>query len=250
MSNYRTEIRFGFADRLTPAVKVLLIANAVVFVFQALFDPYVYRWFTLSAPLVLPWNFQLWRVFSYMFLHGDFWHLFWNMFGLFMFGCAIEQEWGSRSFYRYYFLCGLGGALFAFIPYGPIYGATILGASGAIYGILLAFAVMYPRQPILVFFVLPVEARWLVLFYGIIAFTSAFSGAQGVAHAVHLGGLVTGYVLLRWVGIAKRRTVAGGGDPVGSMRERYHRWVMKRRRKKFEQYYEKRSKGNDPNTIH
>ena len=137
MSYYRREIRFGFGDRLTPAVRNLLIANGVIFVLQQLFDPYVTRVFALSAPLVLPWNFQVWRLFTYMFLHADFWHLFWNMFALFMFGCSIEQEWGNRSFYRYYFLCGLGSALFALVPFDPIWGLPIIGASGAIYGILV-----------------------------------------------------------------------------------------------------------------
>jgi len=250
VSYYRREIRFGFADRLTPAVKYLLIANTAVFVIQLLFEPYVTRWFSLSAPMVLPWNFQIWRLFTYMFLHGDFWHLFWNMFGLYMFGCAVEQQWGSRSFYRYYFMCGLGGALFAFIPYGPIWGVPIIGASGAIYGVLLAFAVIYPRVKIYLFFILPVEARWLVIFYGVMSFWSALAGAQGVAHSVHLGGLVTGFVLLRWVGIARSPRAVGQREFMGSVRDAYRKWRMKRLRKKFESYYEKRSKGNDPDMIH
>lgn len=259
MSYYRREIRFGFADRLTPAVKTLLIANTVVFVLQRLFDPYIGPSmlgpgpFALSAPLVLPWSFQVWRLGTYMFLHADFWHLFWNMFGLYMFGCAIEQQWGSRSFFRYYFLCGFGSALFALIPYGPIYGASIIGASGAIYGVLLAFAVMYPRQQILIWFVLPLEARYLVLIYGLISFVSAMSGAQGVAHIVHLGGLLTGFVLLRWVGVARsRRSAAGQQEFLGSVRNAYRRWRMKRLRKKFEAYYEKRSgdDGPGPGIVH
>lgn len=250
MSNYRREIRFGFADRLTPAVKYLLIANGVAFVLEKIFAPYVDYWLTLQVTAVLPWSFQVWRVFTYMFLHADFWHLFWNMFALYMFGCAIEQQWGSRSFYRYYFLCGLGGALFAFIPYGPIWGATILGASGAIYGILLAFAVMFPRQQILVFLVIPIEARFLVAIFGVISFVSAVTGAQGVAHAVHLGGLVTGFVLLRWAGIARSRRAVGDREVLGSVRDAYRKWRMKRLRKKFESYYEKRSRDDEPPFIH
>lgn len=250
MSYYRREIRFGFADRLTPAVKTLLIANAVVFVLQLLFEPYITRLFALNATQVLPWNFQIWRLGTYMFLHADFWHLFWNMFGLFMFGCAIEQQWGSRSFYRYYFLCGLGSALFALVPYDPIWGANIVGASGALYGILLAFAVMFPRQQILVYFVLPLEARYLVLIFAGISFVSALYGAQGVAHVVHLGGLVTGYVLLRWVGVARSRRPVGQQEVMGSVKDAYRRWRLKRLRKKFEQYYEKRSRGDGPGTIH
>jgi membrane associated rhomboid family serine protease len=250
VSHYRTEIRFGFAERLTPAVKTLLIINGVLFVLQQLFDPYVVRLFSLSAPLVLPWHFQVWRLGTYMFLHADFWHLFWNMFALFIFGCAIEEVWGSRSFFRYYTLCGLGSALFALIPWDPIWGYPIIGASGAIYGILAAFAVMFPRRQILLFFVLPIEARYLVLFYGLISFASAVSGAQGVAHIVHLGGLVTGFALLRWAGVARpRRAAAGQREFLGSVKNAYRRWRMKRLRKKFESYYEKRSGGDGPGPI-
>ena len=251
MSYYRREIRFGFGDRLTTAVRNLLIANGVIFVLQQLFDPYVTRLFALSAPLVLPWNFQVWRLFTYMLLHANFGHLFWNMFALFMFGCSIEQEWGSRSFYRYYFLCGLGSALFALLPFDPIWGVPIIGASGAIYGILVAFAVLFPHRQILVFFVFPLQARYLVLIFGLISFASAFGGPQGIAHVVHLGGLITGFVLLRWAGLAHpRRRAVGQREFMGSMRNAYRRWRMKRLRKKFESYYEKRSGGDGPDQIH
>ena len=250
MSYYRREIRFGFGDRLTPAVRNLLVANGVIFVLQQLLDPYVTRVFALSAPLVLPWNFQVWRLATYMFLHAEFWHLFWNMFALFMFGCSIEQEWGSRSFYRYYFLCGLGSALFALLPFDPIWGLPIIGASGAIYGILVAFAGLFPYRQILVFFVFPLQARYLVLIFGLMSFASAFWGAQGVAHIVHLGGLATGFVLLRWVGLARPRRAVGQREFMGSMRDAYRRWRMKRLRKKFEDYYEKRSGGNGPDVLH
>jgi membrane associated rhomboid family serine protease len=147
-------------------------------------------------------------------------------------------------------LCGLGSALFALIPLDPIWGFPIIGASGAIYGILVAFAVMFPRRQILLFFVLPIEARYLVLMYGLISFVSAISGAQGVAHIVHLGGLVTGFALLRWVGVARpRRAAVGPQEFMGSVKNAYRRWRMKRLRKKFESYYEKRSGGDGPGPI-
>ncbi len=199
MAYYRRDFSTMFGGPLTPAVKTLILANAGVFVLQALIAPFT-SWLTLVPAKVLPWHFQIWRVVTYMFLHAGFGHLFFNMFGLFMFGCSIERTWGSRSFYRYYFLCGLGGALFAFLSF-PLWNATILGASGALYGILVAFAVLFPRQQILVFFAFPVEARFLVAVYGILALFSSISGSEGVAHIVHLGGFVTGYVLLRWAGL-------------------------------------------------
>ena len=114
-----------------------------------------------------------------MFLHGDLFHLLFNMLALFMFGCAVERTWGTKLFVRYYLLCGLGAALLAFIPYGPFYSIPIVGASGAIYGILLAYAVLFPRNQIWVLMTFPVEARYLVVVWGFIAFVSSLMGADG-----------------------------------------------------------------------
>lgn len=254
MSYYRRDLSSMFGGPLTPAVKTLIIANVVVYVLQILWKPFT-DWFTLVPSLVLPWNFQIWRVASYMFLHdrAGLGHLGMNMLFLFMFGCAIERTWGSRSFYRYYFLCGLGGAAFAFLSY-PLWNASILGASGAVYGILIAFGYLFPRQQVLVFFVIPMEARFLVAMAGIFAFASSISGQQGVAHVVHLGGFATGYLLLRWVGVAgrgRRRSLGGlRAEFGGSWRDAYRRWRMKRLRKKFEDYYDKRSGGGDGPMVH
>ena len=254
MSYYRRDLSSMFGGPLTPAVKTLIIANVVVYVLQYidLVKDFT-EWFTLVPSLVLPWNFQIWRVASYMFLHAGFGHLFWNMFGLFVFGCAIERTWGSRSFYRYYFLCGLGGAAFAFLSY-PLWNASILGASGALYGVLIAFGYLFPRQQVLLFFAIPMEARFFVAMFGIMAFASSVTGQQGVAHIVHLGGFATGYLLLRWVGVAgrgRRRSLGGlRAELGGSWRDAYRRWRMKRLRKKFEDYYEKRSGGDDGPTLH
>ena len=245
---YRQEIRYSFGGPLTPGVRTILIASAVAFVLQMLIKPFE-AWFWLSPTLVLPPHFQLWRVVTYMFLHGGIMHLLFNMLGLFMFGCSIEREWGTRLFYRYYFLCGLGAALFAFIPYGPFYTIPIVGASGAIYGILLAYGMLFPRNQIWIMMAFPVEARHLVIILGFIAFASSLTGGGGVAHIVHLGGLVTGFALLR-SGFTRRRA-RGTSQPIGSLRDVYRRWRMKRLRKKFESYYDKRTgRGNDPNMVH
>ena len=243
-----------FGGPLTPAVKNLIIANIVVYVIQVLWKPFT-AWFTLVPSLVLPWNFQIWRVGTYMFLHDHtgLGHLFLNMLGLFFFGCAIERTWGSRSFYRYYFLCGLGGAAFAFLSY-PLWNASILGASGAVYGVLIAFGFLFPRQQVLFFLVIPMEARFFVFIFGLMAFVSSITGQQGAAHIVHLGGFATGYLLLRWVGVTgrgRRRSLGGLRSELGgSWRDAYRRWRMKRLRKKFEDYYDKRSGGDDGPMVH
>lgn len=249
---YRRDISYSFGGPLTPGVKAIIIANLVAFLLQTIIPRFT-QLFVLAPSLVLPWDLQLWRVGTYMFLHGGVMHLLFNMLALFIFGCSIERTWGTRSFYRYYFLCGLGGALFAFIPYGPFYQSAILGASGAIYGILLAYGMLFPNREILIFLTFPVQARYLVAIWGFIAFVGSISGAEGVAHIVHLGGFVTGYGLLRWAGLARgrRRSMAAHGGVTDSVRESYRRWRMKRLRKKFEDYYEKRTGGgNDPNIVH
>ncbi|HXV64595.1 MAG TPA: rhomboid family intramembrane serine protease [Vicinamibacteria bacterium] len=243
----RGQVRFG--GPLTPGVKIIIIANMVAFLLQVIIRPFT-EWFTLQPPLVLPWNFQIWRVGTYMFLHFGVWHLFWNMLSLFLFGGAIESTWGTRSFYRYYFLCGLGGALFAFIPIGPFYNVSIAGASGAVYGILLAYGILFPNNRIYVLLTFPVEAKYLVAFVGFISLVSALSGQEGIAHTVHLGGFLTGYILLRWAGLARRTSSFARADFLGSVREAYRRWRMRRLRRKFEAYYEKRAGRDDQDIIH
>jgi membrane associated rhomboid family serine protease len=247
---YRREITYSFGGPLTPAVKAIIIANGAVFLFQVMV-PAITGWLSLSPPLVLPFNLQLWRVVTYMFLHGGVGHLVWNMLFLFMFGCTLERTWGTKRFYRYYFICGLGAALFAFIPYGPFYQVPIVGASGAIYGILLAYGVIFPMNKIWILATFPVEARYLVIVLGFVAFASSLMGSDGVAHIVHLGGLVTGYVVLRYTTVVSRSAHPSTGGVVGPLRDAYRRWRMKRLKKKFESYYEKRSGGgNGPTIVH
>jgi membrane associated rhomboid family serine protease len=245
---YRREISYSFGGPLTPAVKALIIANGVVFLLTVVIEP-LRDWLSLRPALVLPFQFQLWRVFTYMFAHGGVWHLVWNMLFLFMFGCALERTWGTNRFYRFYFLCGLGAALFAFIPYGPFYQVSIVGASGAIYGLLLAFGAIFPTVRIWILGTFPVEARYLVIVLGFIAFASSLMGPDGVAHIAHLGGLVTGYVVLRYTHVVSRSAYQSSGGVVGPLRDAYRRWRMKRLKKKFESYYEKRSGGGSGPTI-
>ena len=178
--------------QLTPWVKKLLIANTVVFLLTWVIGrEFVFNWFSFrpSEMLVHPWG-----VVSYMFLHGDFWHLFGNMLVLFFFGPPLESKWGSNEFIKYYMICGLGGVAlsFFFVSY------SIIGASAAVYGIMLAFAMAWPEAPIYIWGIFPVKAKWLVAFFFLITFTSAFGGAGGgVAHFAHLGGFITGFLYLK-----------------------------------------------------
>ncbi len=146
--------------------------------------------------------FQPWQLISYGFLHGSFNHLFFNMFALWMFGLPIEKMWGSRKFAQYYFICILGAGLVQLLVQyigGDIY--PTIGASGAVFGLLLAYGVTWPNAKLfLIFFPVPIKAKWFVLIYGAAELIFGVTGAMPqVAHYAHLGGLFFGAGLLwRW----------------------------------------------------
>ncbi|MGD2070699.1 MAG: rhomboid family intramembrane serine protease, partial [Gemmatimonadota bacterium] len=188
---------FGFGYALTPVVKRLLVANAAVFfvtlVAGAEFQrEVVYPWlgFQPSHVLTRPWG-----AFTYMFVHGGFIHVFVNMLALFFFGPALEARWGGREFFRFYVVAGLGGAALSFV-FAP--NAAVIGASAAVYGVMLAFAMNWPDAPIYIWGIFPVKAKWLVAFMFVVTLFSAFDGPGGaVAHFAHLGGIVTAFLYLK-----------------------------------------------------
>jgi membrane associated rhomboid family serine protease len=178
-----------------PISIIIIIACVVVFLMQ-----------NISAQLAL-WPlysdyFQPWQLISYAFLHGGFNHLFFNMFALWMFGLPVERMWGSQKFAEYYFICVLGAGLIQLLVQylsGDIY--PTIGASGAVFGLLLAYGVMWPNNKlILIFFPVPIKAKWFVLIYGGAELIFGVTGAMPqVAHYAHLGGLFFGAGLLwRW----------------------------------------------------
>jgi membrane associated rhomboid family serine protease len=177
----------------------LIAANVVVFLLQSLF-PVITLYLGLTPRLVVE-RLWVWQLGSYMFLHGNFIHIFFNMLMLWMFGTTIERVWGPRHFLRYYLVCGLGGAVASiFFNYNNL----IVGASGAIFGLYLAYAMMFPDHRIYLYFLIPVKAKYLVM--GIAAFQllNGLTGPQGIAYFAHLGGMAAGLlffkseVLQRW----------------------------------------------------
>jgi len=177
---------------MTPWVLRLLIANVVIF-FVTSAQPLLARLLAFVPALVLQ---RPWSVLTYMFVHAGFAHLLFNMIGLFFFGPRLEQRLDSRGFLALYFVSGIGGALFSFL-FEPR--AAVVGASGAVYGVLLAFAYYWPREKIYIWGVLPIEARWLALMLLAVSLYSGLSGAQsGVAHFAHLGGLALGFGYLKY----------------------------------------------------
>jgi len=185
---------------LTTAVKNLLIINIIVFIGTELIGNPMYQLFALF-PLNSP-LFRWWQFVTHMFMHGGFAHIFFNMWSLFVFGPVLERMWGPKKFLIYYFVCGLGAALchelvlYFFVP-GQLYVPTV-GASGAIYGLLLGFGMLYPNYTLsLVFPPISMKAKWFVIIFAAIELVTGITGtADGVAHFAHLGGMLFGLILL------------------------------------------------------
>jgi membrane associated rhomboid family serine protease len=226
---YAVSYSFG-PGPVTPAVKVLLIANIAVFVAEV-FAPSLVVLLGLSPQAVFH-SAWLWQPVTYMFLHhpGGFGHILFNMLALWMFGVELERLWGTKFFVRYYFVAGIGAALTTLIvsmlPFQfatQVYYSTTVGASGAIYGLLLAYAYYYPDRPILLV-IFPVPAKYVVMILGGFALLSSMSGGSGVAHATHLGGLLAGYIYLK----------SGRGGLMAEVKYRWVKWKMNRLRRKFD----------------
>ena len=212
---YRSGIGDLRSFRLTPWVKRLILANAVAFILLNWIQviPWVRGTVAYLAFNVAEVHKEPWTIVTYMFVHGGFLHLFFNMLMLFFFGPPLEERWGGKEFVKYYLICGIGGALFSVFTLLSGEPTPIVGASGAIYGIMLAYALNWPDSLIWIYAIFPVKAKYLVLFLGAISFFFAFSGpTDGIAHFAHLGGLVVGFVYLkkgweveaRWAGLKKR----------------------------------------------
>ena len=188
-----------FAGHLTPWVTRLLVVNFGIWLVMALGllpAPVATDLFGFSVATVLT---RPWSPLTYMFVHGGFMHVFFNMIGVFFFGPPLERDMGGRGFIRFYLVCGVGAALTAFLLVQLIGTPLVIGASGAVFGIMLAFAWKWPEAPIYIWGVLPVKAKWMVGILGLGALWATMqAGRSGVAHWAHLGGLVTAFVYLKF----------------------------------------------------
>jgi membrane associated rhomboid family serine protease len=195
---------FNFGPSLTPTVKALLAANISVFVLQFLMgQSEIGLWFDSTFGLVPRKVFgqlHIWQFASYMFLHVNFFHILFNMFVLWMFGSELETLWGRKAFLQYYLVTGIGAGL-TYVLIMPLLDANssyhiLMGASGAIYGLLAAYAMIYPNRKIMLYFLIPVPMRWFALGLVVIEMMSMLR-ASNVGHLAHLGGLLVGYLYLR-----------------------------------------------------
>jgi len=172
----------------------LIIANAVVFFIQMMPFSRSFMGYLLLSPRLVVTRGYVWQLVTYMFLHADLPHLAVNMFIIWMFGRTLEKLWGGPRFLRFYFACGLGGAIFSFIF---AFNTTVLGASAAAMGILLAFAILFPNQQLLLWFVIPMRARTLAILLIAFELVAGIRGGGIIAHFAHLGGMAAAIVMLR-----------------------------------------------------
>jgi membrane associated rhomboid family serine protease len=193
-------IRRPFRYKYTNISLILILINVLCFFFRV-FAPRESLYYFAMIPARVVADGAFWQLLTYMFFHANLSHLFFNMLGLFFFGFQVEQRMGSSEFLLFYLFSGLIAGLFSFVVYylTGAYGIILLGASGAIYAILLAFAVFFPHAMIYVMGIIPVRAPVLVMIYaGIEIFSQVFNVQGGVAHLTHLAGLAAAWVYL-WV---------------------------------------------------
>ena len=182
---------------LPPVTQALLLANVAIFFLGELLGPGLLSAFALWP---IGAGFWPWQVGTYAFLHGNFNHLFFNMLGLWMFGSELEHVWGPKRFLQFYAASVLAAAVTQLIVNAVLGSmAPTIGASGGLFGLLLAFAMLFPNRTILLFFVIPMKAKWLVALYGVIElYQGVYVMNSGVAHFAHLGGMLGGLLTLRY----------------------------------------------------
>jgi len=231
MSRYR-QVAFSFGPPLTPMVKRLIIITSAAFIltyipsqiFGSKFFDYI-AWFGLWADLVIH-KLYVWQLVTYLFLHGGWFHIIFNMFALWMFGSDLESKWGGKKFLFYYFLTGIGAGILdvtlntLFVVNPP----PTIGCSGAVYGLLLAYGMLFPERLIYLYMIIPIKAKWFVVIMGAIELVSSFGSGSNVSHFAHLGGMLFGYLYLRGWSLPYRWQL------------QYHEWRRAQLRKKFEVY--------------
>jgi membrane associated rhomboid family serine protease len=210
---YQRNVSIRIGGPMTPGVKFLMIVNGVIFLVQEIMhivfqDQKILEYFLGISHDGFINNLMFWQPFTYMFLHGGWMHIFFNLLGLWMFAGELELVWGRNKFIKYYILSGVGAGFFiaimnyvAFIKYGS--SAVTIGASGAIYAVLLAYAILWPDREVLLYFLFPIKIKYLLIAFGLVEFFGTLSttaGAGGnISHIGHLGGIISGFILIKFL---------------------------------------------------
>lgn len=235
MARYR-DYSISFFPPLTPKVKLLLIVTGAAFVLTY-FPMRMAGWslpyllFGLE-PYLVTHHLFVWQPLTYLFIHAGFWHILFNLYVLWVFGPDLESVWGGKQFLFYYFLTGVGAGLVD-VLIGPSSRTLTVGCSGALFGVMLAYGLLFPNR-IIYYLVIPMKAKWFVVIMGVIEFVDLFSvHNSGVSYIAHLSGLAIGYVYLRGLRLPF------------DFQQRYDDWKRARLRKQFEIYMRKQEKKDD-----
>jgi rhomboid family protein len=230
---------------LPPGVKNLIIANTAVFLVMWLVAPIgrvFMTWFAL-VPTDVVTRFSVWELGTYLFLHGGFMHILMNMLYLWFFGKDLEDIWGTRRFLQFYFFCGVGAGVVVVLANYLFADPRIptIGASGAIFGVLLVAAVLWPDR-IIIFYIFPIKLKYLVMILGALEFFGLRDLNSGVSNVAHLSGMLFGYVFLKSPKIGKF-------EVVGPARDSYKAWKLARAKRKFQVYLKKQQGGDQDRWV-
>ena len=244
--------RYIPSSRFPEGTKWLLIITSAVSILYLILHTYqtgqFFEHYLFLRPEMVLHSLAVWQLVTYLFLHGGIMHLLWNMLALWMFGAELERTWGTRRFLRFYFLCGVISGLtvvLASMIFGGMIEATI-GASGAILGLLVGYAVVFPDRTLLFGFLIPMKSKYFVMIIAAVvifqSFTAVAGGAPtGVAVMAHVGGLAAGYFLLRGRRLYAQTNMFASDS--------YKDWKLRRAKRKFEVYLRKNDSRRD-RTLH
>jgi membrane associated rhomboid family serine protease len=234
--------RYVPSNRFPTGVKWLLIITVGLSVLDFILRGWFLQYFALVPGQVVR-SFAIWQLFTYLFLHAGIGHVLWNMLALWMFGAELERTWGTRRFVTFYFLCGIAASVTIVIAaylFGGV-NVPVVGSSGAVYGVLVAYAVLFPNQTMLFGFLIPIKTKYFVMIIGAIVFLQSLNAVRAGVGAVDavasLAGLVAGYLLLRG-----RRLQTLVSQPLTSG---YKDWRLRRAKRKFEVYLRKKDSNRD-----
>lgn len=220
-------------------VLILIGINVGVYLLEMAMWNFTVGSFAL-IPILVTKKYFVWQIFTHMFLHGSILHLFFNMFALFIFGMPLENLWGSSKFLRYYIVAGLGGGLLHYLI-NPMSAIPSLGASGAVYGILLAYGLTFPEDILYLNFFIPIKAKYAVWIFGATELLFGVANIQsGVAHFAHLGGLITGFIYLKSDAIFSR---AAGRIKSSKVYKNYDDMMSDKKKMRLDQLLSKISSG-------
>ena len=227
---------------LPPGVKGLLIANVVIFLIDLLLGGRLTAYFGLVPSEVIP-GFRVWELVTYMFLHSGIFHILFNMLGLYFLGKDLEEVWGTDRFLQFYFFCGVGAGLcvvaLKYLFRTP--DIPTIGASGAVLGIFLAAAILWPDRQIIFYFV-PLKMKYFVMLIAAISILSSFDQRSGVSNIAHLGGMLFGYIFMQLPGQKRGRGGVASPSLIGRLRAAWKEYKLARARRKFKVYMKKQNR--------